>query len=135
MPTENEDFIYCTDSALIVVKSENLPDWYTIELAEHDHRHWMKPTEYGASMMYSGRISDADVEGTSYEMVEIAAAIENGHATGFRRCSATPAPNGEGFYFSSPRNSRRPAFVTLEIAKALAADIRQKVVVLKAGEQ
>jgi hypothetical protein len=113
-------------SHVIVVKSEHMEDWYTIERAVHDNVRWEKRVKYGTSLMYSGRISDACVEGTAYEMTEIAAAIENGESVSFRRCAARFTK--DGYMFSSPRNSQRPGFVSHAFAKKLAKDIRAKVV-------
>jgi len=113
------------DVKLAVVKSEHMGDWWTIERAEHPNERWMKPTEYGAALMYSGRISDACVEGTAWEIIELAAAIENGHSESFKRCAVEKVEGG--YLFSSPRNSQEPGFVPLARAKELAAEIRAKV--------
>ncbi len=112
-------------TAVVCVKSDNLPDWYTIERAEHENKHWMEPTEYGAKLMYSGRISDACVEGTSEEMLAIAAAIKNGTSVDFRRCAADRVDNG--YLLHSPRNSQEPGLITFEEADALAESITKTV--------
>ena len=57
-----------------VNKNDDMGDWYTIERAEHDGRHWMERTDYGMALMSSSRIGNADIEGTASEMLTIAAA-------------------------------------------------------------
>ena len=111
--------------AVVCIVSDSLPDWYTIELAVHENRHWMEPTQYGAALRYSGRISDADVEGTSEEMLAIAAAIKQGTSVEFRRCAAEHVDNG--YLLHSPRNSQEPALITFEEAAALAESITKTV--------
>jgi hypothetical protein len=113
------------DVKLAIVHSEHMGDWWTIERAEHPNERWMKPTQYGASLMYSGRISDACVEGTSYEMLELAHSIENNISESFKRCAVEVTEGG--FLFSSPRNSQEPGWVSTARAKELAAEIRAKV--------
>lgn len=110
----------------IVVRSDSMEDWWTIERVSHENVRWMKPVQYGSTLMYSGRISDACVEGTSMEMLEIAAAIENGEDESFKRCAVRKVEGG--YEFSSPRNSQRPGFLSLEASRELARDIRAKVV-------
>jgi hypothetical protein len=113
--------------ALTLRKSDTLADWYSIEKAEHDGRTWLeKNTELGCmEIMYSGRISNADVEGTADEMLAIAAAIENRSDVCFERCSVEVC--GGLTHFDSPRNSTRPGTVTLAEADALAKEIRAKL--------
>lgn len=110
----------------VVVRSDSMSDWWTIERAEHENVRWMKPVQYGSTLMYSGRISDACVEGTSMEMLELAAAIENGLSESFKRCAVQKVEGG--YLFSSPRNSQHPWFLSLEASRELAGDIRAKVV-------
>jgi hypothetical protein len=130
-----EDYVAQPDEKVrvVVVKSENMGDWWTIERAEHKHERWMKPTEYGASLMYSGRISDACVEGTAMEMIEIAAAIENCTDVSFRRCAVSCTK--DGCWFESPRNSQHPGYIHRDQALELAKDIRKKVAVPPITEQ
>lgn len=116
-----------------VVRSEHMGDWWTIERVDHPNERWMKPVQYGSALMYSGRISDACVEGTSMEMIELAAAIENGLSESFRRCAVERVEGG--YLFSSPRNSREPGFLSLEASRELARDIRAKVVRPSVTEQ
>jgi len=115
--------------AVVCIKSDNLPDWYTIELAVHENKRWMEPTDYGAKLMYSGRISDACVEGTSEEMLAIAAAIKTRQSVSFRRCEADHVDNG--YLLSSPRNSQEPGFISFSEADALAESITSVVAGIK----
>ena len=105
----------------VCVKSDSLEDWYTIERAEHDGKFEMRPTEYGASLYYAGRICDADVEGTSEEMLTIAKAIRDDTSVSFRRCAAIRVI--EGYELCSPRNSQESALLTEAEADALADSI------------
>lgn len=113
--------------ALTLVKSDGLPDWFTIEWAVHDHRGWVEEIhdEFGGylSWCYSGRPADADIEGTSAEMRAIAEAIEKGESAEFRRCAAIKTDQGYQLY--SPRNSRTPYEASQEQAAHLAEEIRR----------
>jgi hypothetical protein len=111
-------------------------DWCVIEREAHDGRSWLEKTEYGHAFMCSARISDADVEGTREEMEAIAHAIETGDSDRFKRCAASRNDDGSYVLFS-PRNSRRPAHITAESAKYLAANIRRVLAetpIAQAGE-
>lgn len=109
----------------ILVKSENLEDWFLIERAEHDGREWLEPTDYGYSLRASSRLGGADIEGTAEEMLALAAAIEDGKSESFKRCAARRS--AYGYLMSSPRNSIEPTLITFYEAKELAADIRAKL--------
>lgn len=112
------------NEAIALVESDGMENWYTIELKEHDGRHWMKQTDPNSfSLMYSGRISDADVEGTAEDMLEIAKAIRSRKSFSAKRCSVNYSEAEDGFYFSSPRNSREDALVPSEFCDVLAEDI------------
>jgi hypothetical protein len=99
--------------------------WYTVERAEHENRYWVEETEYEdftcGHLVYSGRVSDADVEGTASEMRGLAGAIRARRRFAVKRCAvrfdATHA------YFWSPRNSRTAGRVALASADDLAAQI------------
>ena len=106
---------------------EDMGDWYVIERAEHDGRHWLEPIDGGMSLQCSARFCDADVEGTSSEMLQIAQAIEERREESFKRCAVTVFPIQDGTLlvkFWSPRNSREPGQASLAEADALAAEIR-----------
>ena len=104
---------------ILLVKSGNLDDWYTIERAEHDGRQWLEPTgRNSATYMYSGRISDACVEGPADEMREIAKAIKAHGSVSFKRCAVRVA--GDVAYFCSPRNSIHEAEVPVADAEVFA---------------
>ena len=112
---------------LTMRKSEWLDDWYVIEKDEEpgEHREWDEPTKYGSRFVSSARLSDADCEGTSVEMLDIADAIERREERYHKRCAVTF--DGKGFaYFTSPRNTNEaPTPVPLADADGLAALIRQ----------
>ena len=73
---------------IVLKKSGALDDWYTIERAHHENRQWLEPTGPNSMrLMYSGRISDACVEGTAAEMLEIAKAIKARGSASFKRCA------------------------------------------------
>ena len=113
------------DGALTLVRSGALDDWYCIERAAHDGREWPEPTKYGAALMRSARISDADVEGQCYEMLGIASAIKSRGRYSAKGC-AVRMDAGRA-YFWSPRNSQREAWVPLAVADALADQIIREV--------
>jgi len=109
---------------LTLKQSDNLADWYLIERAEHNHTAWFVPIEGGMAFQHSGRISDADVEGTAAEMLAIADAImarkENCDAY---RCAVDASV--EPVRFWSPRNSQEVGKCSLMEADELAAEIRR----------
>lgn len=107
--------------ALKLCKSESLDDWFTIERAEHDGRHWMEPTEYGSRLCYSGRVSDACVEGPAAHMLGLAAAILQRGRESFKRCAVDATK--EPVKLWSPRNSERPGECSYAEAEALARAI------------
>lgn len=85
-----------------------MDDWYVIE------------REHG------GRICGADIEGTAEEMLAIADAIECGESFASKRCAVSRPVDG-AVEMHSPRNSIKPARVTLTAAKALAVEIRRVI--------
>lgn len=104
---------------IVLVKSDWLDDWYTVERAEHEGRTWMEPTGHNSmQFMDSGRISDACVEGTAEEMRGLAKAIKARDSASFKRCAVRV--DGELAYFCSPRNSTRDAEVPLADADEFA---------------
>jgi hypothetical protein len=112
---------------LTLVKGE-LDDWYTIERAEHENIRELRPhpsMKNVTSLYYSGRISDACVEGTSLEMMAIARAIAADGEAHFKRCAVKPS--GDGFLFWSPRNSMEEAFVPGPDARELADEIKARL--------
>ena len=100
-------------------------DWWTIEWADHANESRLAPTSYGCSLFYSGRVCDADVEGTTAEMLSIAEAIEAEGSVEHRRCSVEWLDHG--VELMSPRNSETPGVITHDQARELAADIRSKI--------
>lgn len=111
---------------LTLRKCESLGDWWVIERAEHDGREWMERSEPNMLAIHtSARFSDnADVEGTSEEMLEIAKAIKARDKFSAKRC-AVDATDSE-VYFSSPRNSAHDGTTTIEFADELADLIEAK---------
>jgi hypothetical protein len=107
---------------ITIKKRDDMDDWYTIEKADHDGSYGMRPTQYGFAMTYSGRISNADVEGTAAEMLSIAEAIEKRGEVSHTRCEVRV--EGQRAYFCSPRNSTCDGVVSLAEADELAAEIR-----------
>ncbi len=107
---------------IVLQKSDWLEDWYTVERAQHESRQWLQPMgQNGFQFMYSGRISDACVEGTAEEMVALAQAIKARHWATFGRCAVRV--EGERAYFSSPRNSTRDGEVPLTDADEFADQV------------
>jgi len=97
-------------------------DWFSIEKAEHDGRTWFERTAPNClSLRCSCRISDADVEGTAEEMLEIADAIKHRQPIAFKRCAVSI--ESDGVHFWSPRNSTKDGVVTLEEADELSEQI------------
>ena len=110
----------------VLVKCDHMEDWWTVDRAEHDGREWMEETgPNSAGWMCSSRPSDADIEGPSAQMLALAKAIEAGESESFKRCAAVR--DGETYKLYSPRNSREPAILTMEEAKALARDMLSKL--------
>lgn len=111
---------------LALVKSENLDDWYLIQRAEHDGRVWMERTGPNiVSFMVSARFSDADVEGSAQEMLDIAHAIRRRGSESHKRCAVRI--NGGNAYFKSPRNSTHEGVCTLAEADELALEIEKRL--------
>jgi hypothetical protein len=100
-------------------------DWWVIERAEHEGRKWWERVGAGASLRCSSRFSDADVEGTSAEMLAIAEAIETRSGASFKRCAVATVKDAASFW--SPRNSQEPGGVSLDEADELAKEIRRKI--------
>lgn len=113
------DEIRLIDGALTLTASDPDFDWFLIERAEHEGRSWLEKSEHGYSFMTSSRISDADVEGSFFEMQQLAAAIERRESYGAKRCAVEVS--GEWADFWSPRNSQRCGRVPLAVADALVA--------------
>lgn len=108
---------------IVMEKSEWLCDWYLIVKAEHDGRVWKEKTGPNSyRMMCSERISNADIEGSEKEMLQIAEGILNrSNVMGLRRCAVRFEP--DGVHFWSPRNSRVDGVVSIEEADELAGQI------------
>jgi hypothetical protein len=108
------------------VRCEWMDDWFVIELVEHPGlAGFMRDGEHSMSFYSSARVSDACVEGTSYEMLALATAIEKRESESFKRCAAIKC--NDTYLLSSPRNSTRDGVITLVEADKLAASIRAVV--------
>jgi hypothetical protein len=105
---------------LTVRKCANMDDWWVIELEDHEGRHWLEPMQGGARLRWSGRFSDADVEGTGEEMLEIAKAIKARGVVRFRRCAVNVRAEQDRVEFYSSRNSQEDGVCTLAEADELA---------------
>lgn len=113
---------------ITLVKSDWIEDWYTIEKSEHENRQWFaKAGANTYSMCDSARISDACIEGTGAEMLEIARGIKNRTRTEFKRCAVEfyfpISDEGPYVHFWSPKNSRQDGVVSLAEADELADQI------------
>jgi hypothetical protein len=121
------DEILLVNDPVRMVKSAWLDDWYIIERAEHDGQEWLEPIgepnaqTRGYALMRSARISNADVEGTMDEMVEIAKAIKSNGTFHAKRCAVDAT--GSRVKLWSPRNSLNAGSILAEAADELAEQI------------
>lgn len=107
----------------LVGSDDGSHDWYTIERANHANRVWLERTGPNSSAIrYSGRLGNADVEGTLEEMRAIGEAIRARKSVEFRRCAVEVFEDGSVALWS-PRNSVERGFVTLARADHLADQI------------
>lgn len=111
---------------LTVCAADSIPDWWIIERRHHRHEYKIEQHDGYQSMLWSGRVSDADIEGTSEEMRWIAGAITARKSIGFNRC-AVDATNTDGVRLWSPRNSQEVAIVSFDVADELARQIAKGV--------
>lgn len=116
---------------LVCKASEVLEDWFVIERAEHDGSRTLVPGKSDSVphyiLQYAGRISDADVEGTGAEMLELAEAIERRSGYGAKRCAVEVDTEHNEVKLSSPRNSSYSGVISLDEADDLVKSIRQVV--------
>ncbi len=110
----------------VVLVTGDMDDWYTIEWAEHEGEHGLGQVAPGVvGLTYTGRVSDACVEGSAAEMRALAAAIERrGHAS-FKRCGVRV--EGDQVFVWSPRNSTREGVISLAAADDLVTQIRAQL--------
>lgn len=115
---------------LTVVAGKRLSDWYCIEWAEHDNTSgFITLDKNSTSYWHSGRVGDADIEGSGEEMLMLAGAIELQHGgISFKRCAVETLPTGDVLLWS-PRNSQQEATITATQAAQLAQAIRRIVVI------
>lgn len=112
-----------------LIKSDDLNSWYTIEKAEHGNKmSTVMDGENSGFFYYSGRICDADIEGTLSEMKEIAKAIRNRERVTFKRCAVDARTClDDEVHFWSPRNSRTRGVVDVYDAEELATQIEKEL--------
>lgn len=111
---------------IVLEKSDCIDDWYSIVRAEHDGREWWEKIDKTSSRLrMSKRISDACVEGTSREMMEIARAIKNNQDAHFKRCAVKFSD--DGVHFWSPRNSEQDAVIPVEDANEFADSVLKEL--------
>lgn len=112
-------------------KSEQLNDWYSIVRSEHDGKEWLENVSANiCRLMLSERLSpEASIEGSAFEMIEVAKAIKNKESVYFRRI-AVHFINENECYFYSPRNSQNETYGTIisfEDANELADQILGRI--------
>lgn len=110
---------------IVVVTSDFIEDWHTIERAEHDGREWFEETSYGARFMSSARLGNACIEGTTAEMRAIAHAIRTRTSVSFKRVAVRVKAHTA--YFQSPKNSEGDTPIALIYADELAAQITREL--------
>lgn len=123
---DNDEVAKAEDVALTVVKGGSLDDWWLIERAEHDGRQWLERTGPNSmALRCSSRITNADIEGTSLEMLAVAGAIVGRIQIAFKRVGVNVT--AEGVELWSPRNSTYRCRVPYARAMALADEIVVKI--------
>lgn len=115
---------YDGDLTVVTGEGEVMVDWWVLEKVGVERRSWLERTEYGAALCISTRLGNADVEGTSAEMLALAAAIRSGGMASFTRCAVKTTPDGVEVH--SPRNSLDEPLVTKRAAETLASAIETK---------
>lgn len=121
--SDSEERVRMVRGALKFERSGGMDDWWLIVRAEHEGVSEWVPTTYGAAWFDSARVSDACVEGSLFEMLGLADAIEKRASCHHRRCAVEVADGHADFW--SPRNSMERARVPLDVADALAKQIRE----------
>lgn len=116
---------------ILLNKVEDMDDWYTIIRAEHDGREWIERiSENHSAFRSSERLADdgsACIEGSSYEMLNVASAIERKIAAYFKRIAVAYSEKNNGFYFWSPKNSKEKVLISLEDSEDLMRQIYEKL--------
>jgi hypothetical protein len=124
--SQEEEFI---DVNQALTLRESMDGWYCIEKKEHENemgfRPFGPPGLGGMALYSSARPSDADVEGTAEEMLDIAQAIDERGSFSAKRCAVRV--EGDFAYFCSPRNSMQDARVPFHHARDLAVEIKAKL--------
>lgn len=109
-----------------LILEEGSSGWYTIEKGEHAGVTEIRRTGPASGYLYySGRISDACVEGPLHHMQALARAIRAGGKHTERRCAVRCEE--DRVFLWSPRNSTVEAEVPMQRALELAAIIEAEV--------
>jgi hypothetical protein len=117
---ESETFSVRRYTGALLLRGDD--EWHCIEKAAHEHVSMFVPTNYGARLFLSSRLSDCDVEGPAGDMLGLAQAVKDGRHYEARRCAV--APHGGGFVMWSPRNDNESVgWVTARAANDLADHI------------
>lgn len=110
------------DGATTLRPAESIDNWFIIERADHEHKGHFETLSAGSSAYrWSGRISDADIEGSRGEMQALAAAIRASAAFRAKRCAVDAIT--ERVLLWSPRNSQWAGAISKEAALNLADQI------------
>lgn len=105
-------------------------DFYRIVRVNHKGERWYQDVKnccgrvIGSRLMLSERISpEADIEGTSEELLELASAIERWSESISKRCAVEFMD--DYYYIWSPKNSDDKLKITVETAFTLSETIRR----------
>ena len=116
------DVQFYDEGTLVLQRVDSMTLWYTIDRAVHANVTGFRPIEGGGMELFcSSRISDADIEGTLEEMLDLAKMIQKRGLYGARRCAVEC--KGDRAELWSPRNSDVRGSVPLNIADDLADQI------------
>jgi len=110
---------------IVLNKTDELEDWYTIVRAEHGGIDWIEEVSPDHSRyMCSERLSpEACIEGYADHMLAVAHAIKDKTGASFKRVAVCYSPEENGFYFWSPKNSKVRVLIPTEDADNLANEI------------
>ena len=105
---------------------DELSNWWTIIRKEYSGEPYWEEFEYASMLcrryMSPERLSpEACIEGDMGDMLGIARAIKDGSRFEAKRCAV--AKVNAGFYFWSPKNSKKKVLICKENAEAFAEDV------------
>ena len=105
------------------IKCDEMGDWYTVEKAEHGNVETLVPYDKNGSFLYySGRISDACVEGPASAMIAMARAVLANGSYREKRAAVKVDEDDHVALFWSPRNSQMRGEGGLDYAKHWATE-------------